>query len=174
MEHPDDITLTQLAFPRESIEIDPKWKLHALECPECMDAILMLREMAEQGVFDKPSCELKNCARSYSEEGYSESTYAKSAAAIMIGGVAVDQCEELSLDMDISRSAISDVAAGGIVSDVPGKGIEPTDTNMEHSEADAVTDLENPDAEYVPGESDGNEIAEELLNRLSDILDSFL
>ena len=45
-EHPDEITLLRLAFPRDGMEVSAHWAHHVLHCPQCASDILNMREMA--------------------------------------------------------------------------------------------------------------------------------
>ena len=45
-EHPDEITLLRLAFPRDGVNVSAYWAHHVLHCPQCSADILNMREMA--------------------------------------------------------------------------------------------------------------------------------
>lgn len=45
-EHPDEITLLRLAFPRDGANVSAYWAHHVLHCPQCSADILNMREMA--------------------------------------------------------------------------------------------------------------------------------
>lgn len=160
MEHPDDMTLSRLAFPQECADIDPKWKLHALECSECMDTILMLREMKEEGLFEKnnsvprPYASPSQPEADYKTATDSETPYARVAAGVVVGGGLVDRYESLSLDMetDPGDAAACDAA---LASAEPG-----------------VADVS--EATEVAGESDFAEIWNEISESVFDAVDGVL
>lgn len=101
-EHPDDMTLTYLAFPQLGVEVSPEWKLHVLSCRECMETILSLREMEEEGLLGvsqfKSNTSLTNALKGCEE--YDSKSPMKTAAAAAIGVGLIPAYEPLSLDDD--------------------------------------------------------------------------
>lgn len=108
-EHPDDMTMTYLAFPQLGVEVSPEWKLHVLSCRECMETILTLREMEDAGVLgvsqfknDAPQPSVQKCCAEYGA-----GSTMKTAAAAAVGVGLIPAYEPLSLD-DVGDFANAD------------------------------------------------------------------
>lgn len=156
-EHPDDMTLTYLAFPQLGVEVSPEWKLHVLSCRECMETILSLREMEEEGLLGvsqfKSNTSLTNALKG--REEYDSISPMKTAAAAAVGVGLIPAYEPLSLD------------------DV-GEVEPPSETDIQMPEDAVITDIVTPelDTDIVPAacEIEPVDVSPEAAESIIDVL----